>query len=621
MLNNEKSVLDLVREAEELDRTGNTTISKYVVYNQRETIEKVDAYVNSKHISGETDSMGREKPFFNIVTAAVNIWYRATDIDRKDITIKASKAAHTAMAFIATMLLGDYMKKMRIGVFLNNWGKTLATYGSAVSKWVEKDGELIAEVVPWNRLICDPVDFENNIVIEKLYFTEAQLRAKKEYNQNMVDQLCNSKESRKTMDDQNKDNKNDYIEVFEVHGMLPLSLLTGKESDEHNYVQQMHVVTYNARKDGNNENKFDDYTLYAGREKKSPYLIDHLIEEDGRTISIGAVENLFEAQWMVNHTTKSIKDQLDLASKLIFQTSDGNFVGQNALSSIENGQIMIHQVNQPLTQLQNNSHDIVSLQSDKQDWQAIGMQINGINEAMTNAPKSGTAWRQTQAALQEAHSLFELMTENKGLAIERMMREFIIPHLKTKMDTTKEISGVLSQHNIKKLDSMYIPNEVAKRVNKKVIDDILNKTPEQLRKGELMTPEKQMQMVSVEQAGLEQSLQKMGNQRFIKPSDIPSKTWKEALKGFEWEAEVNITGESKDTQGMLATLTTVLQTVASSINPQTGQSMILENPQLKLVFNKILETSGGISPLEIESLTNQPMAVGGQVGSLPAMAQ
>jgi hypothetical protein len=32
-----------------------------------ENINKIDAYINSRHVSGKTDSMGREKPFFNIV--------------------------------------------------------------------------------------------------------------------------------------------------------------------------------------------------------------------------------------------------------------------------------------------------------------------------------------------------------------------------------------------------------------------------------------------------------------------------------------------------------------------------------------------------------------------------
>jgi hypothetical protein len=95
-------------------------------FDMRENINKIEAYINSKHISGDTDSMGREKPFFNIVTGIVNIWFRATDIDRKNIRIKSTKAEDTIMAFLGTVHLNQWMRKANFGVFLNDWGRTLA---------------------------------------------------------------------------------------------------------------------------------------------------------------------------------------------------------------------------------------------------------------------------------------------------------------------------------------------------------------------------------------------------------------------------------------------------------------------------------------------------------------
>ena len=81
--------------------------------------------------------------------------------------------------------------------------------------------------------------------------------------------------------------------------------------------------------------------------------------------------------------------------------------------------ILVHAENKPLTQLANSSHDITSLQNFAIQWKSLGNEINGVSESMLgNNPPSGTAWRQTEALLQESHSLFEIMTENKGLAIE-----------------------------------------------------------------------------------------------------------------------------------------------------------------------------------------------------------
>lgn len=567
----------LVREAENNYVNGVTSISKYVDFSQYENVEKIDAYINSVHTSGSIDSQGREKPFFNIVTAARNIWYRATDIDRKNITIKPSKASQRLAAFIATIHLQEWMRRQGFGAFLNDWGRSLATYGSTVLKFVEKGGELNASVIPWNRMITDTVDFENNPKIEVLWMTPAQLLSNKTYDQEMVRKLIDARESRETLGGQNKDNLDDYIKLYEIHGNLELSYLTGKEEDGDKFVQQMHVMSFLATKENG---KFDDYELYAGKEAKDPYMLTHLIKEDGRSMGIGAVEHLFEAQWMVNHSVKNIKDQLDLASKLIFQTSDKNFVGQNVLSAIETGDILIHSNNEPLTLL-NNKADIGALQNYKQDWDNLSREITSTPDALRgeNQP-SGTAWRQVEALRQESHSLFELMTENKGLAVEEMMRKYVIPHLKKKMDTTDELVATLDSQSITQFDAMYIPSEAIRRDNEQLKKTILS--------GEVAQNLDPAQV----QGDIEKELSLLGAQRFIKPSDIDGKTWKQFLDDLEWEVMVDVTSEETDKDSILTTLTTVLQTLATNPN-------VLNDPNMKLLFNKILEKTDAVSPLEI----------------------
>jgi len=250
--------------------------------------------------------------------------------------------------------------------------------------------------------------------------------------------------------------------------------------------------------------------------------------------------------------------------------------------------------------LNNGSHDITALQSFGNQWRAIANENVNISESMMGQnPPSGTAWRQTQAILQESHSLFETMTENKGLAIEAMLREHIIPYLKTKMDTTDEISGILEKYQIEKIDSMFIPAEATRRVNNRIIEDILNKTPEDIANGNLYTPEQQQAEMAAEQQNVKAGLEQMGNQRFIAPSEIPSKTWKQVMKNFEWNVDVDVTGEGKDREAALTTLNTVFQTIAG----MQGRPMTDEE---KYVFNQILETVGTLSAVELPAKTAAP---------------
>lgn len=611
------TIQEIIRKAEQDWVRGWTTHSEYVRFSIYETLNRIDAYLNSKHITGDMDALGRDKPFFNIVTAAVNIWYRATDIDRKNIVIRATKESDTVGAFIASLLLQKYMRKSNFGVFLNEWGRTLARYGSAVTKFVEKNGELISEVIPWNRIICDAIDFSSSPVIEKFWLNPAQLQKRindNGYDKDFVEQIIekHSFTTRTLMGLRTQDTKADYIPIYEIHGELPLSLITDSEDDDETYQQQMHVVCFIEKneKTQTGETAFEDYTLYRGKEKQNPYMITHLIKEDGQTLSIGAVQHLFEAQWMVNHSQKQIKDQLDLASKLIFQTADGNFLGKNALSNIENGQVLVYTQGNPLTQVANNSHDITASQSFQGQWQAVGNQINGISEAMQGAnPPSGTAWRLQQAVLQESHSLFELMTENKGLAIIEMITKYILPYFKKQMDITEEISEILSESQVKFIDSKFVPNQAIRNLEAKKRHVILS--------GKIYNPANEPADLASEQSNIQQGLSQQGNQRFIKPSEIDSVTWKDNLKDLEWNLDIDVTGESKDIQSAMATLSTVFQTIAGL----QGQPM---SPELKMVFDKILSLTGSVSPLELFQLPKPhimpqmaPVGVGQQ---MPMMA-
>lgn len=578
---------------------GGTLMSKYVRTDLYEDINTIYAYLESKHISGEFDSLGREKPFFNIVLASRNIWFRATDIDRKNMILKATSEKMTLPVFFLSLHLQNWMRQENFGQFLNNWGISLAGFNSSVVKFVEKGGKLICSVTPWSKLIVDQINFDDNMKVELLELTESQLYER--FGKEDVDELVNTKKARELTNKQVQDNKNYYYKLYEIHGKFPLSEITGKPKDTEP-VQQMHIMSFVGKSKEPGE---DAFTLYKGRETKDPYMLTWLLPSEDGSISLnGAVKNLFQAQWMVNHTKKAIKDQLDLASKLIFQTADTNFIGQNALTAIETGDIMIHGANQPLTQVQNNSHDVSSLMSFGQEWKALGSEINGISEAMLGiAPKSGTAWRQTEALLQESYSLFEVMTENKGIHLEQMLRRYILPFLMKKMSNDKEIMATLDMQRVKEISERYVKNEAIRRSNKKVIDTVLS--------GGIAEP----QDLEQEQQKVKEQLNDQGNQRFFKPDEI---NWKKEFENINLdEVEIEITGESADTKSILETIDKALSIV---INPA-----YTNNKQAQYLVNKALTKSGFLSPMEISSMPDsQPTPVtapspGGSVEAVPTL--
>jgi hypothetical protein len=599
------TVSSLIRKREQNYIYGNNQTSQYVNESPYEDISKIEAYLNSKHTSGDKDALGRDKPFFNIVLGARNIWFRATDIDRKNIKIRATCYDDVIPAFIATQMLQEWMRKNNFGQFLNNWGLELSGYNSTIVKFVEKDGELYQSVIPWNRVICDFIDFDANPVIEILELTPAQLKQRKGYNQELVSILLDAITARQQLNRQRKDNLNNFIKLYEIHGNLPLSYLTGKDSDWDTYVQQMHVVTF---VEGKGKGEYDDYTLVSGREDQSPYMLTSLIPATDGSISLmGSVKSLFDSQWMQNHTAKLIKDELDFTSNKIFNSTDPNLLGQNALQNFMLGDVVITAPNTGLTPI-NMQADIVALQSYQNQWKALAQEITSTPNVLQGANMpSGTAYRTTAIVQQEAHDNFEIMTENKGLAIEEMMRRFILPYIRRRaLNNTDELVAELEEADIQKIDGIYIKNEATKKVNNQIVESVL--------KGQPVTPEEQQAMMQEAQAGMKQQMMQTGNKRFFKPSEIDDVTWKEMFDDLEWDVEVDVTGENEDKNTVLTTLNTVLQTLAT--NPA-----ILSNPTAKMVFNKILSETGVVSPLEMAEQPQQPAAnpVGGQqVGAGPS---
>lgn len=586
-----ESIFEIVRRAESNYLAGNVKLGKYVNFSMHETIETIDAYLNSKHTSGLFDSLNREKPFFNIVVAAANIWFRATDIDRKDVRFVPQSSGSVVLAFVADVLLQHWMDQNNFGKFLNDWGRTLSRYGSAVSKFVEKDGELVASVVPWNRYIADPVSFDALPRIEKFYKTPAQLRQMKGYDQKVVDSLITAVSGRKTLDGEQKDKMSDFIELYEVHGMLDSRLLEDDPQDVETkdivYRQQMHVVSYVAT---DKADEYTDYCLYKGRESKDPYVITHLIEEDGRTLSIGAVEYLFDAQWMANHSVKNMKDTLDLASKLIFDTTDKNYAGQNVFSAIETGDIFYHKEGSSFGRIANDSPSITALQNFGVMWQNLARELTSTPDAMRgNTMPSGTPMGLGTYLGEQASNLFGIMTENKGISLEEMIRAYIISHLKKHLKNKDEVVAILDDAGIKQIDSLYIPTEAVRRFNKSAKATIIAGGGNDI----VGTPSPYQ--ADIAQEAVKQELASLGNKRFFKPDELDEQTWADILSDFAWDnLKVEITDENNDKQAVLATLVSMLKTAVN-------------NPELyKLITSKIMQVTGVISPLEVIASTPAP---------------
>jgi len=125
------NIYQIVKKAEDnLINAVPIKIGKYATHDHTEKIATIDAYLNSQHISGPTDSQGREKPFYNVGLMAAYNWYKTTDIDRKHINFKPRNAKQRLKSLVATLKLRNWMEEQSFGLWLNEWGWKLSCYGA-----------------------------------------------------------------------------------------------------------------------------------------------------------------------------------------------------------------------------------------------------------------------------------------------------------------------------------------------------------------------------------------------------------------------------------------------------------------------------------------------------------
>jgi hypothetical protein len=124
-----------VRQQRDDYRSQSITIAEGYDFSQYETLRTIEIHHNSRFLSGNKDSLGREKPFFNICKFRVNGPTRATDLDTKDVQIESTRPGNGyAASFVLNLKNCNWTKDTSFARFLNEMGHTRAKYGGVLVK-------------------------------------------------------------------------------------------------------------------------------------------------------------------------------------------------------------------------------------------------------------------------------------------------------------------------------------------------------------------------------------------------------------------------------------------------------------------------------------------------------
>jgi hypothetical protein len=536
-------------------------------YSQAKTLKMIEFYSNSKYLNSQKDELGREKPFFNILNANVDVAEVATDLDTKDIQLIATSPESYGQSFLLGHEVKNWMRETNFAKTLNDMAKTRPRYGGVLVKKCELGGKLMVEVVRWKNVITDQVDIKKGPIIEKHWLTPVQLEEKrgawddKAINEAIV--LCKKK---------SKDSPRGNVLVYEVEGIFPKEYID--EGD--GYSLQSHYLIA----DGKHE-----ITLYSEELKESRYKYLPWEEVPGRALGRGIIEKGEEAQVWVNDSIIAEKNAMELAGKSIVQTASKRYSGRNILTELENGSILEHEDGKPFTRVELTPSSLPVWQNLVQRWQSQFDRSTSVTDALRGeTPPSGQAFRLQAMVTNQSASQFDHKREEFGIFIREIFMDWVIPYLIKKLKKAHTLVSEFSQNELQRIDEAYVNSLIKTELEKSI------------KLGEIVDP------MQIEKAKMEalNKLATTGSHRYL---DVPEGFY----DNIKVKVDIVTTGEQQNKQATLESLSNIFQIVAS--NPS-----ILQDPVLSEIFYTILETSGaGLSPVSLSAKARKaPMLTQGQ---------
>src|SRR3990167_325995 len=211
-------------------------------------------------------------------------------------------------------------------------------------------------------------------------------------------------------------------------------------------------------------------TLFKGRESESPYKF-RTDEIYNRGIGYGGVEELIEPQVWVNYGIIREKGLLDQVSKILYQTADVAFANKNKTSNLDNGEILIHEPNSPLTQINTYTPNMALFERSVTNWEAHARQTSAATESiMGETPSAGTPFKLQELITQTSLGLHDYRMGKNAVFIEGIYRDWIIPKIVKELNAGQEWLSELSADEMKWVLDRLVENETNNMVKELVLN-------------------------------------------------------------------------------------------------------------------------------------------------------
>ena len=560
-----KDIFEQIRQEIDQFKTGTIRIADNYVFNTSNLINKITLYANSRFESGQKDSRGRRKFFYNIVLFRRDTTKKLIDIDIKHFRFFSKKTLNQLKSLFLEYAFKNWAKDNDFGVILNEMAEQVATYGTVFLKTSLK---LIPSIVDIRKFYFDAG--AGNIekaryAIEEILLTPEELEDKRADGWENIDKVLNKW----------IESGEDFIKVYERQGIVPESWIKKGEKDT-KFIKAKFIVANIEGKEG--------LVLYKKGIDEYSYYDFSIRKQKGRLLGMGDIELLLNAQIRRNELANQKAVALEISSKHLFTTPDDTISG-NFLTDYIDGTIL----KGSLAPVATENRDLASWTAEETAWDILADRLTfAFDVVRGEAVASSTP--ATNALIQErqAMSNFALMRQNFGLFLERFVEKNLMPKL-IKQFNNQETLRIIA-NNLDELEEidMLIINELKKSY---AYNDLIQ-TGFYPEEKELSGFEKK----------IKEELLSGGLVRLVKYI-------KNYFKDFDYQVLVNVVSEKVDPTTEVINMQNFLAQIA---NPQ-----VLQDPMLRKFIYKIAERIG-IPITDIQKIEETRAIKKSQMPEIPA---
>jgi len=473
-----------------------------VLYNQRQTLRRINHYINNRFLEREGGL------FWNISNSRITHFAKLISPDTKDFMPYGIGELNMVQSWILKKKVSKWFDDESFYQILNDLGGGLATYGSAVWKRYKVNGKTKLREVKLENIYFDQV-------VENIEDADGIVEIHRLNKKELLDKqgVWDDEGIKKVF----KKSKDGAIEVWEYYGYY--------YDDPEVIPEYVHIIG-----SGYGEDYIKLWEESTDKES-CPYEDFHVGRYRGRWMRVGVVERLFPLQERMNQLVNQNAAATEISSLLLLRSENPDMIG-NVLEQAINGQII------PDGTLQQIGLSNVGLSQFIQEVQLIEAQADKLcltpEIVQGEASPANTTFRGIAVANAGAASAFKNDRQNIFEKIADILMVHIFPSVVKGWNKGELIEMTEDDGDVEQYD---------KAINsQRKIDSLLS--------GKVITPELEQAILS----DTEQNIKGVGRR-----ISVP-----ENFFNFKWGFKIMPTDESVDKSAKNDTYYNALQLISAN---------------------------------------------------------